>query len=120
MLTPFGKALRMIRLERGELLKTMADRLSVTSAYLSAIENGKRNLTDSLYDKIITNYNLSDIERKDLENAYAATADTITVNLSQVSDEKRQLGLVFARKFDTLSSDEVDTLRKILNNTEDS
>ena len=44
MLTEFGKALRRIRLDNDELLKDMADKLKVSSAYLSAVENGKKNL----------------------------------------------------------------------------
>ena len=33
MLTAFGKEVRKIRLDRGELLKTMADSLGVKSSY---------------------------------------------------------------------------------------
>jgi len=38
MLTSLGQFLRKLRLERGEILKTMADKLGVTSAFLSAVE----------------------------------------------------------------------------------
>ena len=44
MITEFGKALRKLRIDRGETLKIMADNLEMTSSYLSAIECGKRNI----------------------------------------------------------------------------
>lgn len=48
MLTAFGKEVRKIRLDRGELLKTMADSLGVKSSYLSAIEHGKKQFQNLL------------------------------------------------------------------------
>ncbi|WP_309460957.1 helix-turn-helix transcriptional regulator [Escherichia coli] len=41
MVTSFGKTLRKMRIDRGMVLKNMADLLGVSSAYLSAIELGK-------------------------------------------------------------------------------
>ena len=42
--TKLGIALRKIRLDRQELLKNMADKLKVSSAFLSAVETGKKRL----------------------------------------------------------------------------
>lgn len=39
MVTAFGKFLRILR----EILKDMAEKLNVTSSFLSAVENGKKN-----------------------------------------------------------------------------
>ena len=41
-MTPFGEKLRALRRERGMLLKEMAASLQVSSAYLSALEHGRR------------------------------------------------------------------------------
>ena len=41
-MTPFGDRMRKLRAERGITLKEMADGLGVSSAYLSALEHGKR------------------------------------------------------------------------------
>jgi transcriptional regulator with XRE-family HTH domain len=46
MLTPFGKKVRKLRIDVGVTLKSMADAMGVTSSYLSAIETGKRAVTD--------------------------------------------------------------------------
>ena len=39
MLTSLGKFLRKLRIDRGEILKDMADKLGVTVSFLSAVEN---------------------------------------------------------------------------------
>ena len=44
MLTEFGKILRKLRIDRQELLRDMAKNLEVSSAYLSAVETGKRKI----------------------------------------------------------------------------
>jgi transcriptional regulator with XRE-family HTH domain len=41
-MTPFGLAVRRLRQERGITQKQMAAALGVTSAYLSALENGRK------------------------------------------------------------------------------
>ena len=41
-MTPFGEKLRALRQARGILLKDMAAALQVSSAYLSALEHGRR------------------------------------------------------------------------------
>ena len=60
MLTKFGKELRKIRIENDEILKDMADKLNVTAAYLSAVENGNRKVPDAWVNTIVTKYTLSD------------------------------------------------------------
>ena len=41
-MTPFGERMRKLRAERGVTLKEMAEGIGVSSAYLSALEHGKR------------------------------------------------------------------------------
>ena len=42
-MTPFGEKLRILREERGLMLKDMAAALGVSAAYLSALEHGQRS-----------------------------------------------------------------------------
>jgi transcriptional regulator with XRE-family HTH domain len=46
-MTPFGKYMRNLRMEKGLLLKDVAERLGVTSAYLSALEHGKKGVPNA-------------------------------------------------------------------------
>lgn len=70
MLTDFGKELRKIRIDNNEFLKDMANKLGVTVSYLSAVENGKRDIPDEWLDKIINDYNLSKNEIINLKTLY--------------------------------------------------
>lgn len=50
-LTPFGKKIRMMRLELGISLKEMAKEMKLSSSYLSSIELGKRHITDRIIER---------------------------------------------------------------------
>ncbi|MFO1117581.1 MAG: helix-turn-helix transcriptional regulator [Beijerinckiaceae bacterium] len=58
-MTPFGARLREMRAERGVSLKDMAQALGVSSAYLSALEHGRRGApTWFLVQRIISYFNV--------------------------------------------------------------
>ncbi len=119
MLTLLGKELRKIRINNDEILKDMASKLGITSAYLSAIENGKREPTKKFMDTLFSIYNISKNEQQNLIQAYQSTIESINISLSNQSKEHKDLGLVFARKFDGLTQEQIDKLIKILNKEED-
>ena len=48
MITRFGKELRKIRIDHGEILKDMAEKLQVTPSFLSSVEVGKKKCSDGL------------------------------------------------------------------------
>lgn len=113
MLTPFGKALRMFRLERGELLKEMAERLQISPAYLSSVENGKKEPTSELMMRITSAYPLSKEELLLLEEARAKTLREVRIAFS--SEEDEEVGLLFARKLGSLSDRQRQALIDLLN-----
>lgn len=115
MITELGKQLRIIRIEKGELLRDMASTLGITSAYLSSIENGKRKPTKEFINNLLNVYRLSEIEEERIIDGFYKTVEEIRISYEDISDEKLDLGLAFARKFNELSSDEVKKIKKILN-----
>ena len=50
--TVFGKYLRKMRIDCSEILGKMAGRLGISAAYLSAIENGCREIPEGFIEKI--------------------------------------------------------------------
>lgn len=118
MLTALGKELRKIRLNNNEILKNMASKLEITPAYLSAIENGKREPTKKFMDSLFSTYDLSSEDKKNLTQAFQSTVENINIDLSSQNEYHKDLGLIFARKFDGLSKEQIDKLIEILN-TED-
>jgi len=116
MLTLLGKELRMLRISRGEILKSMADKLSITPAYLSAIENGKREPTRKFMNTLFSVYDLSDEEIEKLEKAYSETTNNVNIAFTEeMSSAQKDLSFVFARRFDKLSEEDVSDIMKILN-----
>lgn len=113
-MTQFGKFCRILRIKNNEVLKDMADKLNVTSAYLSSIENGKRNIPNEWLDNISKLYNLSDFERQNLKQAIIETRKEITLRYQESDNEKKEFVLQLARKFDTLSPDEIKKISTIL------
>lgn len=55
-MTTFKKLLQHIRVDLGLTQAEMASELKISSAYLSSVERGERDLTDSLIDKIYNCY----------------------------------------------------------------
>ena len=106
MVNEFGKILRKIRIDNGEILKDMADKLEMTSSYLSAIECGKRNIPNNLITKLQQLYNLDDEMVSKLEDAKQKSINKIEIDsISKMSSPKRDLALEFARKFDNIDDE---------------
>lgn len=114
MVTSFGKTLRKLRIDRGMVLKNMADMLGVSSAYLSAIELGKRSIPDSLIHSLATNFKLSDQELETLKRQAELSQPSLKVDMSNTEDQNKELMLAFARKFKGLSPEQVDKLNEML------
>lgn len=119
MVTSLGKELRLLRLNRGELLKDMAGKLTITPAYLSSIENGKKTPPRDIVHKIVEVYGLSNTESETLIDAYALTLDEINIQLEGTSEYQKQLGLVFARRFNDLTDEQISDILKTINGKDD-
>lgn len=115
MLTEFGKFSRKLRIDCGELLKNMADKLGVTPSYLSAVENGKRNVPEEWINVIIEKYNLENRQISELKQAYYDTLTDVNINMKGKNIEDRRLITSFARKFDTLDEKTKKELKNIFN-----
>ena len=107
MLTEFGKALRKIRIDRQQLLRDMADKLGVSSAYLSAVETGKRRIPQDWVSKIASIYSLSCEEQADLQSAADNSVFDVTISLVNASEQKRNAVLSFARALDGLNDEDL-------------
>lgn len=114
MLTSLGKYLRTLRIQQGELLKDMAEKLDVAAAYLSSIENGKREANKKFIDKIISAYRMTYEEEEKLFEAFQRTLGEVSFKLDLQDNEKTDLGIAFARKFNALDSEQIASIRNIL------
>lgn len=109
MLTPFGKALRQLRMERGLKLLDVAEALGVSSAYVSAIETGRKPIPDGFVSQIGRALKLSEEERNKLRRAADRTRKEVRVE--KLQENQRELVAAFARKFDDLPDELLERLR---------
>lgn len=70
MLTEFGQFCRKLRIDRGELLFHMASKLGVSSAFLSSVENGKKNPPKEWQETICELYGLKSDDKQKLKELF--------------------------------------------------
>lgn len=114
MLNLFGKFCRKLRIDNGELLKDMAGKLGVTSSYLSAVENGKRNVPQDWPEKIKVLYSLSIQDYHELKQAVLDSQKVITINFEGFNKEDKNAVLALAREFKGLDEGDKSLIREIL------
>ena len=119
MLTSLGKFLRKLRIDRGEVLKDMADKLSVTASFLSAVENGKKKMPSTWNNQICDLYNLDMKQQDEFTEAIADSEKKIEIDFTDVSMENRELAVAFARKFSDFDNRQMKRLNDILKGGKD-
>ena len=113
-ITKFGEYARDLRIDRGENLKEMAKNLGVSSAFLSAVENGKKQVPKTWYEKISSIYELALKEKEKLKKAIEESKNMLVLNLQNVTQANKEFALVFARSFEELTDEERKKIQGIL------
>lgn len=115
MIGSLGTFLRILRIQHHHLLKDMADILGVSAAFLSAVENGKRNMPSTWVEKIGNAYDLTPEKCEELRLAAMDSRKSLTLNLESADKMKRKLAVSFARCFENIDQDTTEQIMKILN-----
>lgn len=116
MITPLGKALRLLRMERNMMLKEMADGLKVSSAFLSAIETGKKPVPPDFVPRVSAWLGLEESQANMLRRALDQSVREVKLKLPDgMNDVDRETASILARQFSSLTSDDFVELREILN-----
>jgi transcriptional regulator with XRE-family HTH domain len=91
-MTPFGEKLRNLRRERGVTLKDMAAALNVSSAYLSALEHGKRGRPSwHLLQGVLAYFNIIWDEAEELVKLASLSHPRITIDTQGLSPKATEL-----------------------------
>ena len=110
-MTPFGAKLRRMRDKRNITLKEMADRLDISSAYLSALEHGKRGKpTWFLIQRIIAYFNVIWDEAEELQRLADISDPNPTVRTAGLDPRATELANLLADRIDQLSTDSLEAL----------
>ncbi|MGX9361785.1 hypothetical protein C7420_101837 [Pantoea ananatis] len=112
--TALGKFLRKIRIDKNEILKDMAENLKVSVAMLSAIELGKRSISEEFVDNFMAAYPDTVISKDDIQCLVDVSQPTHKEDFQDTSEKHRELFVTFARKYKELPESEANVwLEKI-------
>ena len=114
-MTPLGQRIRALREERGVSLKEMAAALNVSSAYLSALEHGRRGKpTGFLLHRMITYFNVIWDEAEELQRLAELSDPKITIDTGGLAPEATELTNRLARDIARLDVEDLKFLRNEL------
>jgi len=107
-MTPLGARIRGLREERGVSLKDMARALNVSSAYLSALEHGRRGTpTWPLLQRIITYFNVIWDEAEELQRLAEISDPRVVVDTAGLSPEATEFANRLAKDIGELSAEDL-------------
>lgn len=114
-ITPYGKAVRRLRLEKEITMSRMAEGLNLSPAFLSGVETGSKKIPADLPEKTADFLKATPAERNSLREAAALSAQEFRVGVSRgASVHDREIAAMFARRFPNLNDDEKASIRRIL------
>jgi HTH-type transcriptional regulator, competence development regulator len=113
-LTPFGKAVRKLRVDHGETQLDVAEALGVSIAFWSAIETGKKNLPTDMLVEVASHFDLAKEEAEKLQELSLVSQKDVKINMQNMNDRSRELVVGFARKFSSLDDEKKQKLRDLL------
>ncbi|MCQ2082240.1 MAG: helix-turn-helix domain-containing protein [Lachnospiraceae bacterium] len=114
MRTSIGDFLMNLRMGQNQRLKDMAEILGVSSAFLSAVENGKKSMPDFWVKKVQTEYGLTDEQVDEMKNAALESQSTIALNMKNATSLNRELAVSFARQFDGMDEETSKMILQVL------
>lgn len=114
-MTPFGEKVRSLRATKGVTLKQMAADLSISSAYLSALEHGKRGQPSAqLVRQICAYFGIIWDEAEELERLAALSHPRVTVDTAGLTPKATELANRLAERIHALEEPALDRLLALL------
>ena len=118
--TSFGEFVRILRIKNHEVMGDLAKVLDVKVPFLSAVENGKKNVPPNWTDKLINHYNLSSEEQSALLQAIDESKTQCKISMEKAGIRQRKAALQFARSFDEMDDETALKILELLSKKEKS
>jgi transcriptional regulator with XRE-family HTH domain len=113
--TPFGAKLRELRQVRGVKLKDLAEGLGVSSAYLSALEHGKRGRPSwYLVQGVLAYFSLIWDEAEEIVRLARISHPRVTIDTSGLSPTATELANKLADHVARLDQEEIKAMLLLL------
>jgi len=114
-MTPFGEKMRKLRADRAITLKQMSAAIGVSSAYLSALEHGKRGRPGwHLIQRIIAYFNIIWDEAEEVTRLARISHPRITIDTSGLNPLATELANRLADDIGKLEPQTLNELLKVL------
>lgn len=113
--TKFGEFVRILRIRCHEVMGDMAKVLNTSVPFLSAVENGKKNIPPEWIEKLIDHYQLSETEAAALREAAEESRLQYKITAGNAGITKRKAALQFARSFDSMDDETAEKILELLN-----
>ena len=117
--TSFGEFVMILRIKHHEVMGDMAKMLEVKIPFLSAVENGRKNVPADWIDKIANHYGLTIKENDELQKAVDESRTQYKIAIKDSGINQRRAAMQFARSFDELDDDTAIKILKLLKDKED-
>jgi transcriptional regulator with XRE-family HTH domain len=115
-MTPFGERMRKLRTERGVTLKEMAGEIGVSSAYLSALEHGKRGRPGwHLLQRIISYFNIIWDDAEDVVRLARISHPRVVIDTSGLEPQATEFANRLADDISGLDEKELAEMLAVLN-----
>lgn len=117
-MTPFGAKMRALRRSRGITLRDMARALGVSSAYLSALEHGRRGRpTWYLVQQIIVYFNVIWDEAEEITRLADLSHPRVVIDTAGLDPRATEVANLLAERIAEATDAELDALAAILRGT---
>jgi transcriptional regulator with XRE-family HTH domain len=114
-MTPFGEKMRKLRADRAITLKQMSTAIGVSSAYLSALEHGKRGRPGwHLIQRIIAYFNIIWDEAEEVTRLARISHPRITIDTSGLNPLATELANRLADDIGKLEPQSLNELLAVL------
>lgn len=118
--TKFGEFVRILRIRNHEVMGDMASMLGVSLPFLSAVENGKKNVPTEWIGKIAAHYSLTASEKQELETAIEESRTQYKITPVNAGIQQRRAAMMFARSFDEMDDETATKILELLGRKGDS
>lgn len=114
MTTQLGKELKKLRIDLGITLMDMSKQIGVSSAFLSAVETGRKRVPDNFLENLAAAYTEIDQQIDKYEILVNQARNEVRLFVDSNNFEDAKLATALARRFSTLDSVEKEQLKKFL------
>lgn len=87
MATEIAKFLRKLRIDNDQSLGDMADKINLSAAYLSAIENDKRTAPEEMKENLFKVYDLSEEKKLEFARLVAESRKKVEIGLKDIQQD---------------------------------